>query len=129
MCYVIWQDKICQSTCPKISPFSRANITTFISDQWHFAAHVNLGTLNLPMLISVFHSLNHFSFNFTPTVLSFSEKLIPGQGIINEQNKSIAVKENNAALTGNRTRASRVASENSTTEPSVLLSTVIPRTN
>ena len=55
MCYVIWQDKICQSTCPKIIPFSRANITIFISDQWHFAAHVNLSTLNLPLFISVFH--------------------------------------------------------------------------
>ena len=34
---------------------------------------------------------------------------------------SAAKNDNKSALTGNRTRASRVAGENSTTEPSVLL--------
>ena len=56
LCY---QDKTCQSTCLKVIPLSRANITRFISDQWHFAAHVKSSTLNLPLFISAFQSSNH----------------------------------------------------------------------
>ena len=69
---ICYQEKTCQSTCLKVIPHSRTNTTKFISDQWCFAAHVNLSTLNLTLFISVLHSYNHSSrvalFNQLPSV-------------------------------------------------------------